>query len=260
MTLAEYQTCIKANGFIEEPIAVWGGMVKLEEFVNYEAAEVDLKIYLTEMVLKRNFSPVDGHMVLTEQFWLLEQFLEFYKEDHIRPWLTDTIREAMSLIGSKEIFTKCIFGTTFMFGVIEFHAKYLLGWRPLEQDVFNNKYHGLYRGMPIGQAINKLKKTKLQVAGNLIRIDKYATAYVKNANHRRSELGQKEIKLERWTMPKIAERLTFYRNAMLHGESHGHYSVGVYLCMLYILFHLCDEKERGAKGESETAQRTPPAG
>lgn len=254
MTIAEYRNCIETNGFIEEPIAIWGGMVKLEDFVNYSEADIDLKIHLTEMVLKRNFSPVDGHMVLMEQFWLSEQFLKSYKEDYVRPWLTDTIREAMTMIGSREIFTKYIIGTTFMFGVIEFHAKYLLGWRPMEHDVFDNIHHDAYRKMAIGPAITKLRKTKFPVAKSLGKIDKYATEYIREANHRRAVSGQKKIVIGRWTMPNVAERLAFYRNAMLHGESHSNYSVGVYLCILYMLFHLCDEKGRASKTESGETQ------
>ncbi|TXJ24890.1 MAG: hypothetical protein E6Q24_15190 [Chitinophagaceae bacterium] len=254
MTIAEYRNCIETNGFIEEPIAIWGGMVKLEDFVNYGEADIDLKIHLTEMVLKRNFSPVTGDMILEEQFWLLEQFLKSYKEDYVRPWLTETTRDAMTMIGSGAIFTKYIIGTTFMFGVIEFHAKYLLGWRPMEHDVFDNKYHDAYRNMAIGPAITKLKKTPFPVAESLGKIDKYAAAYIKEANIRRAVSGQKKIVVGGWIIPKVAERLAFYRNAMLHGENHSNYSVGVYLCILYMLFHLFDEKGRASKVEPGETQ------
>jgi hypothetical protein len=155
--------------------------------------------------------------------WLIRSFLNDYKQDLVKPWITETIKEAMEMIISKELFTKQIIGTTFMFGVVEYYAKHFLGWRPLTANMFD-EYHEPYRKMYIGDSFSKLKKTRTLIAKQLNKIDSLTMKIFKSFPY----------KEEGYFKPKIADRLTFYRNNMLHGENHNDHASGPYLCVLYI--------------------------
>ena len=141
MNIDNYNEIIENNGFNEFPSVIGADTVLLDSFVDYSKADLDLRIHLATVILNRNFSSADGNMVLTDQFWLVNNFLQSYQKDHIRPWLTETIREAMTMIVVDHGYTQNKIGTTFMFGIIEFYAKYLLGWRPLSVNFFDNDYH-----------------------------------------------------------------------------------------------------------------------
>ena len=232
MTLTEYKITADEKRFEEHPYGIYAGITELKHFVPYVESDIDLKIHLAKIILCRNFSPAGNYCVLSDHNWYIENFLKTYDDDPIRPWLTDTIKEAMGMILSDEIYTEQIIGTTFMFGVVEFYAKHLLGWRPMEVDFFDKKAHGPFREMTLSDAISKLKKRNIELAATLKYIDKQSE----------NRLKEVMIKEERWVAARIADRLRIARNPMLHGENHNFPDIGKYLCMLYILFYLCDEK------------------
>jgi hypothetical protein len=235
MTIEEYKIEAKDKRFEEHPYTIYGGQTELKHFVEYNEATVDLKIHMAKIILCRNFSPAGGYCVLSDQNWYINQFLKNFESDLARPWLTGTIKESMQMIVSEDVFKKQIIGTTFMFGIIEFYAKYLLGWRPIESDFFDKKAHSSFREMTLSDAIGKLKKSNTELASILIYID----------NQSVNRLKEVMVEENRWVIPRIADRLRVARNPMLHGENHSFSSIGEYLCMLYILFHLHDMKKMG---------------
>lgn len=156
-TLDDYTSAIQPNRFDEFPAGIGAGMTMMEDFINYNEIDTRLKIHLSTVILKRNFSSLDGHQVLMDPQWLIVQFLSGYQKELIKPWLTETIGEAMKMIISPHTFTKGIIATTFMFGVVEYYAKHFLGWRPWTVNTFD-PYHEPCRKMFIGETISKLKK------------------------------------------------------------------------------------------------------
>jgi hypothetical protein len=236
INIADYILAAKKIGFTEYPYYITGMEPSLASFVDYGRADLDLKIYLTRLILCRNFSPAGGYEVLTDHLWLIQSFLTEFETDALKPWLTPTIKEALESVLSESVFTRNLLGTGFLFGVVEYYAKHWLGWRPTEADFFDDAFHEKFREMSIGQALLKLKKGKLAVARDLHAIDAYCTGRLKKKN----------IKEERWVIPRIADRLTLARNTMLHGEEHSFYGTGRYLAVLYILFYLHNTKALGA--------------
>jgi hypothetical protein len=228
MTVAEYKSAIAINGFDEFPKALWDGMVTMESFIDYQKCDNDLKIHLVTVSLNRNFSAAGGYEVLTDHYWLLKNFLASHNGDLVKPWLTKPISESIQMIVGDDHFSKYIIGTSFMFGVIEFYAKYLLGYRPNEGNSFDKAFHETFRAMTIEGAFIKLKKTNTGLARLLNKVDELS-------KNRLKEFG---IDSKGWNMPTIAERLAWYRSQMLHGEQHSYYSIGKYLCVLYMLLHL----------------------
>jgi hypothetical protein len=241
MTIEEYKTAAELNSFEEHPYGIYTHMKQLKHFVSFNSTDIELKIHLAKVILCRNFSPAGGYCVLSDHDWYIQQFLQNYESDPIRPWQTNIIKEAMQMILSEEISTKEIIGSTFMFGVVEFYAKYLLGWKPMEADFFDKKGHSLFREMTLSDAVNKLKKGDTELAFILKYIDKQSVGRLK------------EVMIEEkgWIIPRIADRLRVARNPMLHGENHNFSHIGKYLCMLYILFYLCDERASKKKQANE---------
>lgn len=233
MNIQEYKEKIWKIGFIEYPTIITGKELSLQEIVDIDIADLDLKIHLAKVIMCRCFSPTCGIYWPDNPDWFISHFLNIFDKDLIKPWLTNTIKEAINMIMSADTFNKCIIGTTFMFGVIEFYAKYKLGYRPEEYDFFDNISHRSFRDMSIGDAFNKLKKTNTKIAGILNEIDKHNLTLLKKTG----------IAEERYVKGRIASRLSLSRNTMLHGENHSFYDVGEYLIMLYILFYLHDLKE-----------------
>lgn len=234
MTITDYKKAIHTNGFREHPKAISSGMTALASFVNYSEADLELKIYLARMLLYRNFSATGNGEFLSDHTWFIQQFFISEHEDIPKPWLTKPIRDSIGMILSGDVFSGGIIGTTFMFGVIEYYAKHFLGWRPMEADFFDDEFHKKYRTMTIERAVNKLKKSDTPIGKSLNFIDGKCSV----------RLRERAIEAERWIKPKIADRLKLARNAMLHGESHSFYSMGNYLCMIYILFYLHDLKTK----------------
>lgn len=228
MRIIDYKKIVNKIGFEEYPSIVTGNEKSLGDFIEFTQTDLDLRIYLTKVIICRCFSStISGVLFPKDVNWFIDNFLEIFDEDLAKPWLSGTIREAIKMIRNGDTFTQGLLGTTFMFGIIEFYAKYLLGWRPEKYDFFDKINQDTFRKMYIKDAINKLRKTKTDIANSLNEIDKRNIQRLKNK-------GTQE---ERWIIPRIADRLTISRNSMLHGESHSFFSIGKYLVMIYILFH-----------------------
>lgn len=230
MTTDEYRAKIESIGFEEFPYVISGNGKFLSEFVDFDKADLQLKIHIAEVVICRCFSATGGIYFPADSKWYITEFLRFYKNDIPKPWLTSAIKEAIEMILSNDTFTKGVIGTTFMFGVVEFYAKHFLGYRPMQFDFFDSESHSKFRNMFIGDAINKLKRTDTEIAKSLNRIDKFSIEQLKKVG----------IEEKRWTQSRIADRLSLSRNTMLHGENQSFYGKGEYLIMLYILFYLHD--------------------
>lgn len=241
-TVAEFRSLTKKSRFIEYPYVITGDELDVAAMVDYENADLGLRIYLARLVLCRNFSACGGYEVLTDHYWLIRSFLSDYNQDTIKPWLTPTIREAIECWISEAVFTRNLLGTTFLFGVLEFHAKYLLGWRPAEADFFDKEANGQFREMFLPGALIRLKKSSHPLAVDLNAIDEHSTTRLK-------ERGINEV---RWVKAKISDGLGLIRNTMLHGEEHSFYGVGRYLAVLYILFHWHTVKANMASGEANS--------
>lgn len=243
MSIAEYQKLIAQNGFEEYPL-LNDGKKLLSKFMVYGEMDLDLKTYLSQLILCRSF-----YGTYTAWFadveWFTENFFAELHQDYAKPHLTNTIRFASNMILKGDAFTAGIIGTTFMFGVLEFYAKHKLGFRPMDYDFFDKKGKKEYilplsidnknMDLSIKSAFEQLQLTKLPVANALNEIDDFTIARLTRAG----------VPSERWHVHRIAERLHLARNPMLHGESHSFYSVGSYLLMLYTLFHLYELKENG---------------
>lgn len=119
-----------------------------------------------------------------------------------------------------------------------------MGFRPYEYDLLdpakenyikrafsNNKpLQRLY----IGNAIKKMQQMPFGISNDLNYID------LKN----RESNARRKISEKRWFKLSIADQISLARNAMLHGEQHSFYSMGNFLIVMYILFHLNEVKER----------------
>jgi len=235
MNICDYKRLIAERRFPEYPEFNTGTEL-LSSFLNYEDADADLKLYLAKLILCRSF-----YGTYTAWYddvkWYISGFFAGYQHDHVKPWLSETIREASLMILSDEEFTKGIIGTTFMFGVLEYYAKHHLGFRPMAYNFFDKgkkAYVKLYEpkkpDLTIRSAFEYLQKTQLPIALALNDIDAFTIKRLTAAG----------IPSAKWTPHTIAERLNLPRNPMLHGETHSFYQAGPYLVMLYILFHLLD--------------------
>lgn len=241
MTIDDYKTLIRENGFNEFPLGN-NGQLLLSKFLTYEDADTDLLIYLNVLILCRSY-----YGTYTAYFddvkWFTRGFFDHPQKDFIKPHLTETIKAAGDMILNGDPFTSGIIGTTFMFGVIEFYAKHKLGFNPMDFDFFDKKGKKKYISqlpvinkkvdLTIKSAFEQLRGTAIPVAAALDEIDDFTTTGLMNAG----------IHSHRWHLYLIAERLNLARNPMLHGESHSFYSIGSYLVLLYTLFHLYDRRE-----------------
>lgn len=241
MNIRDYQILIAANGFEEYPLLNDGTQL-LSKFMPYQQMDIDLKIYISKLILCRSY-----YGTYTAWFndveWFIENFFAEMGKDYIKPELTNTIKMAADMILKGDTFTSGIIGTTFMFGVLEFYAKHKLGFRPLDYDFFDRTGKKEYlqsldiqnkkMDLTIKSAFEQLQSTSLPIATALNEIDAFTIARLSRAG----------IPSERWYVHRIAERLNLARNPMLHGESHSFYSIGAYLLMLYTLFYLYDRKD-----------------
>lgn len=229
MDLQAYQQAAINVGYTEYPMFISSENVKLKSFIDFESTDKVVKIHLGKVLINRCFPISGGIAESADVHWFVEQFFAtFFKQDNTRPWLSPTIKEAALMINSDDAFVKGVLGTTFMFGIIEFYAKYLIGWKNFDADFFDEKYHEKYRTMTIEQAFGKLRKLPLPVAKTLCEIDTFNIERAKEF----------DITEERFMNITIAKRLRVARNSMLHGENHAFYDKGLYLVMLYIIFHL----------------------
>lgn len=227
MNFQEYQQASEKAGYREQLTYIVASEPSLRSFLVYEEADLEVKIHLSKVIICRHFSSTGGIALPDDVTWFINCFLKEFETDLIKPWISGAVKESIAMIASDDTFTKVIIGMTFMFGVVEFYAKYRLGWRPEQYDHFDEKNQKKYRDMTLSSAINKLKKSQCALAIDLNAIDRYSVSSLREAG----------IEEKRFTKPRIADRLTLARNSMIHGEAHYFYSTGEYLVMLYILFH-----------------------
>jgi len=241
MTITDYKKLIAESKFEEYPFGNDGKQL-LSKFILYDEIDIDLKIYLSKLILCRSFYGTYTAWY-PDVIWFTENYFTKLPRDFIKPELTNTIKIAAEMILKGDTFTSGIIGTTFMFGVLEFYAKHKLGFRPMDYDFFDRNGKKEYirqldvenkkLDLTIKSAFEQLQHTSLPIAAALNEIDSFTT----------SKLAQAEIPSDRWNVHLIADRLHLARNPMLHGESHSFYNIGAYLLMLYTLFHLYDCKE-----------------
>ncbi|MCW3124557.1 MAG: hypothetical protein JWO03_215 [Bacteroidetes bacterium] len=234
MNIQDYEAKIKELKFQEFPFFITGAERQLGSFIEFEKTDLDLKLRLAKVVICRCFSPTGGIYWPADVDWFITNANTGFERDFNKPWITSTIKRAFEMIMSVDDMTDGVIATTFMFGVIEFYAKTKLGWESYKRDFFDDNYNAPFREMYIGSAIQRVKKTKCDLARSLNEIDKH--------NERR--LKDSGIAEERFTKAKIADRLTLARNTMAHGENHSFYDKGKYLMMLYFLFYYHDLKEK----------------
>lgn len=232
MTIDEYRIRVKETRFEELPFIMDGKEPQLKSFVDFNKADIDLKIYLAQLILCRCFSPTGGIVFPHDSYWFISESFKSYDNDLIRSWTTPTIRKAAEYIMTGDHFTDRVMGTTYMFGIVEFYAKYQLGWRPNNFDFFDKQNQNPFRKMSIGDSIARLRKTRCDLAKTLNAIDTCNINRLKEAG----------IKEGRFTIAQMADRISLARNAMLHGETHGFSEMGQYLIILYFIFHLHDLK------------------
>jgi len=215
--------------YVEYPSSVTVGLYPLlPDIVNLEEANLELLRHLAGVILCRCF-PFTGGINFDEPRWLLTHFLTLYKQDVVRPWLTDTIKRAIERILSENVFTDNLIGTTFMFGILEFYAKQKLSGRSLPVHSFEEtKDEDKFLSLEF--ALKELQKKELLLSLALCKID----------NDMNSILKRWEIQENEWTKYSLAARVSKARNDMLHGNKHMYYTMGEYMAMLYALFHLYD--------------------
>jgi hypothetical protein len=246
MNIQDYKKKIGEVGFEEYPYLV-GSLLSLGEFIDFEEADLKLKIHFTEVILCRCFPPTGGVFDPASSDWFIENFLLNYQRDLIKPWLSSTIRTAIEMVMEKN--ERATIATTFMFGIVEFYAKYKLGFRPDEFDFFDKSKKNYIKNLAsgskktppdlfIGNALESLKKKDLPISLSLRCID----------GHNIQRLKDFTIQERRFTKAKISDRLSLARNTMLHGENHSFGAEARYLVMLYILFYYHDVLEQESVG------------
>jgi hypothetical protein len=242
MHIAEFKQRLAALHVEEYPSVFIPGKDYISDAINYEEVDLELKIHICKLILCRSFygTYTAWHKDVE---WFINNFFAEFETDLIKPALTETIREASKMIMSEDVFKKGVMGTMFMFGILEYYAKYKLGFRPFDYDFFDKNKNAYIkqlnpadqqRDLGINAAFNYLKKQAFPVSLFLQEIDAYTKKRLRKAG----------VKQDRWIKYDIADRLSIARNPMLHGEVHSFYEKGPYLLMLFTLFHLSELMER----------------
>lgn len=231
VTIDIYKQKIKEIGFEEYPTIVTNGEDQcLKNFLKYDELDLDLRIYLTRVLICRSVGIGSGIYLPADTDWWIEKFQNIHIMNFADFTRTEAIIEAIKQIQSNEPFGKCIVGTTFMYTVMEFYTKYYLGLNPLI-DMFEKDKSNLerYRQISFNDAVIKLKKLQKEISKEICAIDKF--------------FKQKAMSLEYEPEPfknsYIAYRLSHFRNKVLHGENQFAHSEGTFLVLLYILYTYC---------------------
>src|SRR5688572_13183645 len=125
VTLEDYKKEVSKLGFEEYPACIMGDEITLSSFVDFGQADLHLKIYLSEYILIRCFTPTIGDLIFPKDFdWFIANFMSSFEKDLIKPHLTSPIRESVNMITRDDPFSSNIIATTFMFSVVEFYIKY----------------------------------------------------------------------------------------------------------------------------------------
>lgn len=233
MTIRDYRKKAAELNFEEVPIALSGEEPSLYSFVDLDAADTTLKLHLCELLFLRNFPATGGIVLIAEPEWFIRYFFENYKGDVRSPFRSESIKSAAKAILNREDHNLAIFGTCYMYGIIEFYCKRILGWEPDRYNFHDNAAHVKYRSMTLNEAFIKLKRGNTNLARSLNRIDKKVV-----------ELYQKlKIPEGGWIRYRMVDRLILARNTMLHGEGNYFSNKGHYMLLIYILFWLHEDKE-----------------
>ncbi|MEO6669292.1 MAG: hypothetical protein ABIN36_07440 [Ferruginibacter sp.] len=244
MNIDQYKIAAEKFGYKEEAIFHEHPEEYLKDFVDYKNTTVDLKIYLCELIIYRHFMAMGAIINPDDVNWFIQEYFSYYDADYILPDRTKSIKEAKELIMSGDIFGKAPIGAVFMYGIIEFYAKYKLGFRPNKYDFFDFEKHSYTKQFTnkdkpqmifIKEALDFLTQGELPISLSLRRIDS------KTVN----KMNELFIEERRFVYFGISDRLRISRNAMVHGENYSFFDRGRYMLMLYILFQLNELKENG---------------
>lgn len=96
MNISDYKRAAVENRFEEYP-DVNSGTELICRFVEYSAIDRELEIYLAKVILCRSFYGTYTAWYDDVQ-WFIRGFFEKYPGDHIKPWLSPTIKEAAYMI------------------------------------------------------------------------------------------------------------------------------------------------------------------
>jgi hypothetical protein len=240
-SLKDYELKIKEIGFEEYPTVISGaGDQYLKDFLNYKTLDLDLRIYLTRLLICRCCAIDSGTYLPADIEWWVKNFEEFHLVNVADFTRTEAIKEAIRQVQSDDPFGKCITGTTFMFTIIEFYTKFFLGLNPLIDSFEKDKTNiEKYRNISFSEALKKLRKGNKVISREICAIDKFFRKKATNLGY----------EAEPFRKSYVHYRLTFHRNRWLHGENQSRISEGTFLVLLYILFTYChlkeDAKERG---------------
>ena len=234
-TLNDYQIKIKEIGFEEYPTIIYGaGDQYLKDFLEYNKLDLDVRIYLTRLLICRCCGIDSGIYLPADVDWWVENFEEFHFANVADFTRTEAIKEAIRQIQSDDRFGKCIVGTTFMYTIIEFYTKFNLGLNPFidmwEKDQTNIEK---YRNISFSDAIRKLRKRNKVISKEICQIDAFF----------KEKAAALSYEPEPFKESYIHYRLTYYRNKWLHGENQFMVSEGTFLVLLYILFSYCHIKD-----------------
>jgi hypothetical protein len=228
MTIRDYRKKAAQLNFEELPLALCGHEPSLYSFVDIDSASKDLKIHLCELMFNRNFPATGGIVLIAEPEWFIRHFFENYSGDIQSPLRSGSIKAAAKAILNSEDRNSALFATYFMFGIVEFYCKRLLGWEPDKYNFHDKAAHSTYRKMTLNDAFNKIKRGKTNLARSINRIDRAVV----------EQYSDLKISENDWIRYKMVDRLTLARNTMLHGEGNYFSSKGHYLLLIYILFWL----------------------
>ena len=108
MNIEEYKKLITTNGFDEYP-SLNDGKHLLSKFLSFKDIDIDLKIYLSVLILCRSYYGTYT-AYYNDVKWFLEGFFQSFEGDLIKPFLTEPIKLSAELILSEDAFSKGIVG------------------------------------------------------------------------------------------------------------------------------------------------------
>jgi hypothetical protein len=242
VNVSDYKKFAIEYGYDEDEIFTGHPESYLKDFILFQNADIDLKIYLGELIVYRHFMSAGAIILPNDLEWFITEFFSQFEGDFFEPWRTESILAAKDMIMSRDIFGKSTVGTVFMFAIIEFCAKYKLGFRPHKYDYFDSERYSYIKNtfpskktkqLYIRDAIDLLEKQHYLISKSLERINRKVITQMEDLN----------IAEKRFTRHKISDRLSIARNLMMHGELFSFFDKGMYMLMIYILFQLNEQKE-----------------
>lgn len=226
MNIKEFEQKSIDIGFVEVPAVLGLPEVYLKDFIVLQECTIDLKIRVTELINLRCFSPLGAMLRGEEWNWFATSFADDFVKDPLKVWLSPAVQEALDLVQSNDTFGKHKVAAPFLFSLIEFHAKYCLGWRPDEVDFYDTQHNQKYFNMSLKSAFTKLQKTESKVAVSFNGIDKI----------NKKRLKDRAISEGRHIYSKLGSKIQVYRNAFMHGQTHS-FIMAPFLATTYALFY-----------------------